>query len=239
MDSYSFLVERPIAHRGLHDGNAQRFENSLAAFEAAKAGNYAIELDVRLSSDGHAIVFHDETLQRLTGEEGRVDEKSAAELARVRLGDTDSVIPTLKDVLDAVGGSVPLIIEMKDIAAHNHRLANAVAEDLANYGGPAAAMSFNHSLIAEFRRLRPEVPVGLTAEGIGRNAIDVHHAALDLKIDFVSYHVRALPNRFVSHVRETLGLPVITWTVRTPHEVAATREHADQMTFEGFDPDRL
>jgi hypothetical protein len=56
-------------------------------------------------------------------------------------------------------------------------------------------------------------------------------------ISFVSYDVTALPNRFVTFVRERLAMPVISWTVRDQAALKLSNAHADQMTFEGFDPD--
>ncbi|TIX40709.1 MAG: glycerophosphodiester phosphodiesterase, partial [Mesorhizobium sp.] len=56
-------------------------------------------------------------------------------------------------------------------------------------------------------------------------------------IAFTSYAAGDLPNRFVSFVRERLGMPVITWTVHDQPAVDLTFKYADQMTFEGFEPD--
>ncbi|MCI5076995.1 glycerophosphodiester phosphodiesterase family protein [Oricola sp.] len=231
-----FLTRRPIAHRGLHDGNVARYENSLSAFEASVDGDYAIELDVQLSADGVAMVFHDDTLDRLTAETGPVADRNAEELRQIRLGPTSDGIPSLADTLAFVDGRVPVVIEVKDNGARNATLAKAVAADLAGYDGPAAVMSFEHDILAAFRDTGSRAPLGLTAEGIGRPALARHKEALALDVSFVSYHVKALPNPFVTHVRDDLRLPVITWTVRTPEDVETTRRYADQMTFEGFDP---
>ncbi|HET6378487.1 MAG TPA: glycerophosphodiester phosphodiesterase family protein, partial [Methylocella sp.] len=75
-----WLTARPIAHRGLHSRLGGAAENTLAAASAAIARNYAIECDVRRSKDGKAIVFHDETLDRLTQASGPVGAFSAAAL---------------------------------------------------------------------------------------------------------------------------------------------------------------
>ena len=232
----TFLTKRPIAHRGLHDGNKARFENSLSAFDAAVSGEFAIELDVQLSADDKAIVFHDETLDRLTAETGPLADRKSSELRHIRLGETSDHIPTLAETLERVAGRVPVVIEMKDNGARNAALAQAVASDLKEYEGPAAVMSFSHELLAAYADTGSDIPLGLTAEGIGAHALAEHNKALAFGISFVSYHVKALPNRFVAHARKDLGLPVITWTVRTPEDVEATRQHADQMTFEGFNP---
>lgn len=232
-----FLIRRPIAHRGLHDGNQTCFENSLSAFDAAIAGDFAIELDVQLSADGKAIVFHDEALDRLTAETGALADRSAFELRHILLGGTADHIPTLAETLERIAERVPVVIEMKDNGARNGALAKAVASDLEAYDGPAAVMSFSHDLLAAYADTVSDAPLGLTADGISEHALARHNMALAFGISFVSYHVAALPNRFVQHVRKDLGLPVITWTVRTPEDVEATRQHADQMTFEGFVPE--
>ena len=236
MADLGFLTARPIAHRGLHDGNLARWENTASAFDAAVARDFSIELDVQLSADGLAMVFHDDTLDRLTGRNGPVAAWRAAALGALPVGRTADTIPTLAETLARVGGRVPVVIEMKDNGARNNDLARAVARDLAGYGGPAAVMSFEQDLIAAFAGTGSPVPVGLTAMGVGEAALAAHQSAFDLGIAFVSYHVAALPNRFVETVRAR-AMPVITWTVRTPQEIALTRAHADQMTFEGFDPD--
>ncbi|MCR9122725.1 MAG: glycerophosphodiester phosphodiesterase [Phyllobacteriaceae bacterium] len=236
MTDLAFLTARPIAHRGLHDDNRQRWENTASAFHAAIAGNFGIELDVQLSADGVAMVFHDAQLDRLTGGSGLVADRSADALRALAVGGTDDSIMTLGETLALVGGAVPLVIEMKDNGARNADLARAVAQDVAGYGGPAAVMSFEHGLVDAFRAMETGVPLGLTASGISDTALAEHRAQLEAGIDFVSYQVAALPNAFVAEARAH-GLPVITWTVRTPEQVALTYAHADQMTFEGFDPD--
>ena len=84
------------AHRGLHGGG--RAENSLSAFKAAADAGFAIELDVRLSSDGVLMVFHDDTLDRMTEVTGRVDSVTAKELSALTLGGTEDTIPTFAEV---------------------------------------------------------------------------------------------------------------------------------------------
>lgn len=237
MTDLSWLTERPIAHRGLHDGNRLCWENTLAAFDRAVQGGFAIECDVHLSSDGVPVVFHDDTLRRLTGEDGFVWQRTAAELSALRVGGTDGRVPTLADVLARVGGKVPLVVELKGIPGHDEGLVEAVGRLLADYPGRAAIMSFDHWLIRRFRDAAPGIPGGLTAWGETEALIEAHFSMLAHELAFVSYEVAALPNRFVSFVREKLGLPVITWTVRDQAGVERTVAHADQMTFEAFLPE--
>lgn len=232
----SFITRLPIAHRGLHDGNQKTYENSMSAMRAAVEYGYAIELDVQLSGDGVAMVFHDATLDRLTKKTGLVKDFDAEELQCIKLGKTNDTIDTLEDILLEIGGDVPVFIEMKgDGNAMDARaLANGVASDLANYHGEAAVMSFDHDILKAFAKTGSKRPLGLTAKGVGEKVFEQHRAALPLGIQFISYAVKALPNAFVEEARAIHEMPVITWTVRTPEEIELTNAHADQMTFEGF-----
>jgi glycerophosphoryl diester phosphodiesterase len=237
MSGIDWLTRRPIAHRGYHDLNRTRWENTPSAFEAAAERGFAIECDVHLSRDGVPIVFHDDKLDRLTGERGQIHELTAEELAALTIGGTQDRVPTLQAVLEQIAGRVPLVIELKGIAGHDEGLVAAVGRLLAAYRGEAAIMSFDHWLVRRFAADAPGVPGGLTAYGTQDAEIEAHFSMLAHDIAFVSYGVLDLPNRFVSFVRERLTMPVITWTVREATGIARTRAHADQMTFEGFDPD--
>lgn len=231
----SWLTARPIAHRGLHDLAAGRPENSLAAFEAAVRHGYAIECDLQPARGGATMVFHDAGLERLTGETGPVAERSSHDLEALALLGTPERIPTLAGMLARVGDSVPVVLELKGPQKDAEPFVQAVASAAAAHGGRIALMSFDHAILRLLRRHVADRPLGLTAMG-GDECFDAHAAIFEeTALSFVSYDVNALPSRFVAHVRER-GAAAITWTVRTPEQVEATRRHADQMTFEGFRP---
>jgi glycerophosphoryl diester phosphodiesterase len=234
MSDLSWLTRRPIAHRGYHDMNRARWENTLSAFDAAILRDYAIECDVHLSADGVPVVFHDGPLGRLTGRDGSVHELTAAELAQLRVGGTDDHVPTLAEMLARVAGRVPVVIELKSAEGRDGGLVAAVAKALENYRGDAAIMSFEHRLVRRFALDAPGIPGGLTAEGRTLPDLERHFSMLAHPLAFVSFSVADLPNPFVAFVRENLAMPVITWTVRNAEAKAATFAHADQMTFEGF-----
>lgn len=235
MSDLSWLVRRPIAHRGYHDLNRTRWENTLPAFDAAIAHDYAIECDVHLSADGVPVVFHDDTLERLTGQQGNIFDKTAAELGQMKVGTTADHVPTLAEMLARVRGRVPLVIELKGIEGKDVGLVKEVAKTLEGYDGDVALMSFDHWLVRDFARDAPGIPGGLTAHGRTPRDLEAHFSMLAHPISFVSFGVMDLPNPFVSLVREKLAMPVITWTVRDQWSRDVTAAHADQMTFEGFE----
>jgi glycerophosphoryl diester phosphodiesterase len=238
----------PIAHRGLHDRAAGRVENSLAAAAAAVAGGYGIEIDLQSSADGIAMVFHDETLDRLTAESGPVAARPAAELARIPLSGGGGTIPTFAALLALVDGRVPLLVELKDrtgaLAASDGVLEAAVARDLAGYAGPVAVMSFSPAMVAHLARLAPGVPRGLTTDAFDPADWAPLPAGTCARLrDIADYD--AVGASFVSHLWRDLSRPriaelkaggaaILCWTVRSPKEEAAARRIAHNVTFEGY-----
>jgi glycerophosphoryl diester phosphodiesterase len=237
MTDLSWLKARPIAHRGYHDLNKAVWENTLTAFERAVENGYSIECDVHLSADGVPVIFHDDDLKRLTRTDGYIWQRTAVEMAALSIGGTADHAPTLQELLDLVAGRVPLVIELKGIPGKDEGLVEKVCALLRSYRGEAAIMSFDHWLIRQFSDHAGDIPTGLTAYGSKDHELEAHFSMLAHGVSFVSYSVFDLPNRFVSFVREKLDMPVITWTVRDQVAVDQTFAHADQMTFEGFEPE--
>ena len=242
------FLRLPLAHRALHDRAKRRPENSRAAFRAALAAGYAIETDVQCSSDGQAMVFHDERLDRLTDATGLVRDHSAADLGRIALRNSDETIPTLTEILDLVAGQTPLLIEIKDqtdaMADTDGRLESAVARALINYPGPVAVMSFNPHSVAHMADLAPQIPRGLTTAAYDHPS----WAPLDpARCD----ELRAIPDYdrvgacFISHeaadlasprvaALKTKGAQILTWTVTSPKVETSARQVADNITFESY-----
>ena len=212
-----------------------RPENSLSAFEAAAAHGYAIECDLQMSADGTVFVFHDRTLDRMTNLKGFVAKSLADDMRAATLERSAETVPTLTETLALVAGRVPLILELKGEDADPDLFVQAVAKALEGYEGAAAVMSFSTALTDRFRDGLGGWPRGLTAEGDDRRHAEHTEAFERGKLHFVSYAVDDLPCRFVAELLRR-EVPVITWTVRTPEQVAATKAHANQMTFEGFLP---
>ncbi|UWQ21626.1 glycerophosphodiester phosphodiesterase family protein [Jannaschia sp. W003] len=245
----AFLHPGLLAHRGLHGPGVP--ENSRAAFAAALEAGYGIELDLQRTADGVALAFHDDMLRRLTGTEGRVRERSAAEMAALPLlGGGGAGAPTLAEVLQQVAGRVPLLIEIKDqdgaLGADVGPLEEAVAALLRDYGGPVAVMSFNPHAVAAMAELAPAIPRGLVTDAFApRSWPGVPEARLaELRAigdvartgaAFLSHDHRDLANPRVAALRDA-GLPILCWTVRSAAEEQAARAVARAVTFEGYRP---
>ena len=164
MHAPDWLTARPVAHRGLHDRARGIIENMPAAAQAAVAGNFAIECDIQLTSDGEAMVHHDDELGRLTEGSGALLHKTAAELKAVSFKGTAERMMTLSDLCTLVAGRVPLVIEVKSHFDGDRKLVARMAEVLASYRGPVVGMSFDPDQVLALRELMPELPRGIIAE---------------------------------------------------------------------------
>ncbi|EJW12075.1 Glycerophosphoryl diester phosphodiesterase [Rhodovulum sp. PH10] len=250
MKNQSWLTARPIAHRGLHDLSRGIVENTPAAVSAAAAANYGIEIDVQVSADGEAMVQHDDRLGRLV--EGDEDVRTlgvAALKARPFRAGTDRMA-TLGEICDLVNGRVPLLVELKSRFDGDLSLPRRVAKVLAAYSGPVAVMSFDPAPIVALRRLAPHLPHGITAErrfapgpdevgpsgGWPRLRLDLLLHAPSSRPGFLAYRLQDLATA-PPRVARALGLPVLTWTVRSPADRTAALARADQVIFEGFLPE--
>ena len=248
MRAPDWLTARPVAHRGLHDRARGIIENMPGAARAAVAGNFGIECDIQLTADGEAMVHHDDELGRLTDGSGALLGKTAAELKAVRFKDTPEQMMSLGDLCALVDGRVPLVIEMKSHFDHDRKLVARMVEVLSAYRGPAVGMSFDPDQVQALREMMPQLPRGIIAERTydeadwpeatpaqRRGMLHLRHA-FRTRPHFVAYWVDELPAPAPWIARNLFGLPLLTWTVRSPEQRQRAARFADQMIFEGFVP---
>jgi glycerophosphoryl diester phosphodiesterase len=248
MAGLDWLTARPVAHRGLHDAAAGVIENMPAAFTAAIAGNYAIECDLQITSDGEAMVHHDHVLGRLNAGAAPVRDKTAAALKAVKFHGTAEHMITLAELLALVAGRVPLLLEMKSRFDGDMRLPARTAEIVRDYSGPVSVMSFDPDQVAEIARIAPGLPRGIVAERwythrewtplSSRQKRVMGHLlhAFRTRPHFVNYAVKDLPAAAPLFARFAFGVPLLAWTVRTDADRQRARRWADQIVFEGFRP---
>ncbi len=242
------FLRAPLAHRALHSRAERRPENSSGAVQAAITAGYGIEIDLQLSRDGVAMVFHDEHLDRLTDATGLVKDRTAADLYAIALRESDDTIPTLTEILSLIAGRVPLLIEIKDqtgtMSQTDGRLESATAAALASYSGPVAVMSFNPHAIAHMARFAPDIPRGLTtaaydpADWAPLDAETCNHLRQIPDYDrtlssFISHEAADLPRPRVAELKSA-GAAILCWTIRNPLAEAKARAIADNVTFESY-----
>jgi glycerophosphoryl diester phosphodiesterase len=252
MSKAAALVQ-PIAHRGLHgraDAAEGPIENTAEAFAAAIAKGYGIECDIRPASCATPMVFHDGTLDRLIEGKGPLLALDAAALKRLRYKGRSTAMIDLGELLELVGGRVPLLVEIKsEWDAPDRRLLANVARLAGAYSGPIGLMSFDPAVMTAIRELDANIARGIVSgsyEGEGwwhgrlseERAFRLRHLLESRAVapDFYAYQVGALPTPVTRYVREVAGLPLFTWTVRTPAERAIAAQWADAPIFEGYEP---
>ncbi len=247
LNAPDWLTARPIAHRGLHNKTKGLVENSLAAAEAAIACQYAIECDVQLCKDGEAIVFHDFTLDRLTDAHGELVTHTAEELRKIAYRDGAGTLPTLQVFLATIAGRTPLIIEIKSRFDGDRQLANRTAAAAAQYSGPVALKSFDPDVLRTLRAANLACPIGFIGEAhyeheewaslspATKVALRDFSFYPDIRPDFLSWSAHDLPHAVPRLCRDGIGMPVMTWTIRSPQDRARVAPFANQIIFEGFE----
>ncbi len=241
-DRVQWLTRWDYAHRGLHGANAGGHvpENSPAAFADAMARGIGIELDVQRSRDGHAMVFHDWELDRLTAETGPVSARDAVQLETIRLTANGDPIPTLRHTLDQIAGRVPVLIEVK--SAYDKGvvpLCKGVRRALEGYSGNHAVMSFDPAIPRWFARNSPRTLRGLVITETNQDnwggkwggTLKRRLALWGARPDFLAYNVDNLPSVFAAAQRAR-GLPVLTWTVRNAAQQKVAMRGADAVIAE-------
>ena len=240
MDYYKTKM---YAHRGLH--NSERAENSMSAFRAAVESGYGIELDIRLSKDGKLVIFHDDTLDRVCGREGKVIDFTAAQLAEFKLSGTNDGIPLFSDFLEMVNGRVPLLVEIKEDAGDS-KVSEAACEMLKSYKGEFIVESFNPLSLKTVKENMPKVTRGILSHRYyeyEQYKKPLYFLLQSLLLNFlcrpafIAYDHRHANSFALKFVRKFFGVPTLAWTVRSAEEERVARENKfDGIIFEGYIP---
>lgn len=234
------------AHRGLWNSEKGIPENSLPAFLCAVEAGYAIEMDVQLTRDNRLVVFHDDTLERMCGKAGRVSEYSMEELKTFCLQETEYSIPEFSEVLDLVGGRVPLLIEIK-LPTHNTRTCMILNHELKRYHGKYCIESFNSLALRWFKRHRPGIVRGQLSDRFrkcdGTNPVLRFLAARLMfnwigRPDFIAYNYRHANKLGLKLQRKLFGAPVFVWTVQSQPDWKRCKGRFDAVIFDGFLPEK-
>ena len=237
----TWVTTKMIAHRGFHDNKSEAPENSLAAFKLAIENDYAIEMDVQMSADGVLVVFHDDTLNRVCGVDGKICETPISDLKKLKLYNSEEQIPTMEEFLSLVDGKVPLLIEIKD---HKEigELEQKLTDMLHKYKGEFILESFNPFILKWFYQNAPEFIRGQLASDFKTEKMAWYKKFLlrhmvFLKAngsDFIAYDERDIARRQIKRLKKKM--PVLMWTVRSEDEITKYREYFDNIIFQDFKP---
>jgi len=245
------IFDRPIAHRGYHDADNGVIENTPTAIGEAMRENFAIEVDVQETADGEALVFHDYTLDRLAEGTGKVIGHSSKDLLQVHMKTGTDRLWLLQDLFDLVDGTVPLVIEIKSLLRRDAQgdFVRHVTDQVAAYKGPACIKTFDPDMLSIARGHNSRVLRGIVADGAAPGPDYGLHGRMDRFIlrhilhaprtrpHFISYGIKDLPMAGPGFLRSVFKLPLMAWTVRTREQREKAARYADQIVFEGFDPD--
>lgn len=233
-DKYRDLLRRPFAHRGVHN---EYPENSIPAFQESIDLNFGIELDIHLTKDGQIVVFHDDNLKRMTGVNEYIKFLTYDQIKQYKLNNSEYGIPLLVDVLNLVKGKVPILIEIK---TNNNmkKLVPALKQVLNSYKGAIFIQSFNPFVLRRCYKLMPNVLRGQLSSFFAGDHLRAYKKIPIKKlffkkfshIDFVSYNIDNLPNKYVNNI----DIPILAWTIKTKEDYIKAKENANNIIIDNI-----
>lgn len=232
-----------VAHRGLHSIFKDTPENSIPAFKKAIEYGFAIETDIHITADGEVVIFHDDSLVRMCGVEGRPEDMNLSELKKLKLGGTEHTLPTLRELLELVDGKVPLLIEFKTKSPKTCApLCHAANEILKEYKGKYFMQSFYPPAVMWYRRHRKDILRGQLSSGYFKEK-GIHMKALSCLLlnclsrpDFVSYEYK-FPKHLSLVICKALGAHIAGWTYTEQKQIDETKNTFSTYIFEQFIPE--
>ncbi|WP_177244101.1 glycerophosphodiester phosphodiesterase family protein [Alkalibacterium sp. 20] len=211
-----------IAHRGF---SGQYPENTLLAFERAyEAGADGVELDVQLTKDKEVVIFHDDTIDRMTGGTGKLNDYTLIDLESYPITHPlqenlkQQFIPTLSDYL-IWAADKPIItnIELKSEGEEDNELERKVAEVLRRFNTERTIIisSFHKKSIARIKQLMPKVKIGLILSECDEPTIQM---AKDLDAEFIHLKASSLNAQIIQLANE-YGMGINVWTVNESEDL--------------------
>lgn len=226
-----------FAHRGLHNIDAAIVENSPKAITMAMDAGLGIEIDVQMSRDLVPMVFHDETLARLTDRDERLNFLSADEISGVSYSVGGDKIISLADCLSMIAGKVPLLIEVKSHWTGTAEMERSILDICSQFSGPLGIMSFDPSVIQRFRSLDCKWPLGMVTSqlpakrwsglseeerALGKVQFD---SARQRKVDFLAHDIADIENEYMRGLVKELDIPLFSWTITSGSEMDYARKN--------------
>ena len=234
------------AHRGLWSQEDGVPENSMTAFSGAVKAGFAIELDVQLTKDHKAVIFHDSSLKRMCSTDGKLRDYTLAQLKSMRLADSNETIPEFAEVLKLVAGQVPLLIELKSYHT-NTDVCKVVTTLLLDYKGKYCIESFSPFILHWYRKNQPDTVRGQLSCRFGPDEEPPRpllflseHLMFNWygRPDFIAYEFHRGSHLFaLKFLRKCFGTPAFAWTIHSENTLKKSRKYFDSVIFDRFIPD--
>lgn len=222
-----------IGHRG---AMGHETENTLASIQKAMdLGVDMIEIDVFKIKSGEIVVFHDETLDRLTNAPGNIEDYYIVDLKKV-IVEGGHAIPMLQDVLKLIDNKVALNIELKGAGTADkvNHIMNYYIEKRNWSPENFIISSFNWDELKEMRRHNPNVAIAVLTE---ENPVDAIPVAKELNAVAINPYFKNLDVEKANEIREA-GFKIYTWTVNEPADIDAMKSIAVDGIITNF-PERV
>lgn len=245
MKDLTWIKNGYFAHRGFHSKDLSIPENSMTAFKKAIEKGYGIEMDVNLLKDGTVVVFHDKNLLRLCGVDVALKDLTFEEIQNYRILNTEEKIYKLADVLKAINGKAPLLIELKPFG-DKEQLCIKFMEVMENYQGLWAMHSFHPGIVGWFKKNHPEVIRGQISEyflddpkmsKITKFLMKHLWVNWVSKPDFINFGIHNMPNKYVNRAQKK-GIVVIGYAARSQSDFDRISKLYSHPVFEFFEPKR-
>jgi len=228
------------AHRGLFNNQTDAPENSLNAIRKAVEAGYGIEFDIQLTKDDIPVIFHDASLKRMCGVDGKIWDYTLEELQKMKLADSNETIPTLEQVLEVVDGKVPLIIEYK-MDRVNTKVCKLGNDILEKYTGPYCMESFHPFAVQWYRNHRPDVMRGQLSQNFAKTKYKgiqywvMTNLLLNFlaRPDFIAYN-HTDSKQFSRRLCGQMGALSVAWTIKNREQYDKAKSTFDLFIFDSF-----
>ena len=246
------FVGHNCAHRGYFGKDQRPPENSLPAFAAAAQNGYGIELDVQFTSDRRLVVFHDDTLDRMTPAKGFVHDMDWTDFSAQPLAGSNEHPPLFADMLRTVAETnpdTPLIVEIKSRAEYSktylEELCRATIAELKAYPGPYCIESFDPRVVGIVRRQAPDILRGQLADSYQSYRKDGTHAVPAFAFSHLFGNFLGRPDfiawcpakrNWAVKLNAALGAMMVMWTALPEHDTAKLEAENDAVIFQWYAP---
>lgn len=221
-----------IAHRGIFN-NQNIPENSILAFKTALKRKIPIELDLQLTKDNVLVVFHDDNLCRMTGNDNSIENLDYNEVKKLYLLKTKQKIPTFKEVLSLINGEVLLDVEIKN-TKRKKEICQKVIEELENYKGEVLLKSFNPIIIKKIKRKTRKYRLGLLLTDHYDNKIFNFFFKTKLPIKYVKPNFLAINKRMINekfYNKMNKKYYIFLWTITSKQQMLKFQSEYNNLNY--------